>query len=54
MWGHGVWGKSIFPQKIMTLTSAIVDVSLGQDLIVVVDDQGIAWSWGRHIHGDMS
>ena len=31
----------------------MVDVSLGKDLGVAVDNQGLAWSWGSNSNGQL-
>ena len=52
-WGRGIWGESPYPQKIMTISNPVVEMSLGHDMGVAVDDQGLAWSWGANTHGEL-
>ena len=53
LWGRGVWGEAPFPQSIMTISNAVVDVSLGRDVGIAVDEQGLAWSWGANTNGEL-
>lgn len=53
MWGRGIWGESPFPQQIMTISNPVTDVSLGREMGLAVDDQGIAWSWGTNANGEL-
>ena len=54
LWGRGVWGESPFPTKILAISNRVVDVSLGADLGVAVDDTGLAWGWGSNSHGELA
>lgn len=38
LWGRGIWGESAFPQSIMTISNPVIDVSLGRDVGLAVDD----------------
>lgn len=38
IWGRGVWGETPFPQQIMTISSEVVDISLGRDLGIAIDN----------------
>ena len=53
LWGRGIWGDSAFPLKIVTISNKVTDVSLGREVGVAVDDQGLAWSWGQNSHGEL-
>ena len=53
MWGRGVFGEYPFPQKLMTVSNAVVDVSLGRNVNVAVDEKGLAWSWGENKEGEL-
>ena len=53
LWGRGVWGDQPFPQKILTVSNPVIDLSLGRDVSVAIDDQGLAWSWGANTNGQL-
>ena len=53
MWGRGVQGDMPFPQKVLIIQNRVIDVSLGRDLGIAVDEQGLAWSWGLNSHGEL-
>lgn len=38
MWGRGIWGESPFPQSILTISNPVIDVSLGRDVGIAVDE----------------
>ena len=37
----------------MTISSKVVDVSLGLTVNIAVDEKGLAWSWGPNEHGEL-
>ena len=37
----------------MTISNRVIDVSLGKNVNVAVDEQGLAWSWGENTHGEL-
>jgi X-linked retinitis pigmentosa GTPase regulator len=53
MWGKGSFGEFGFPQKIMTISGKVKDVSLGLTVGVATDEQGIAWTWGPNENGEL-
>jgi len=53
LWGRGVFGDYPYPQKILTISNRVVDVSLGQTMSVAVDEKGLAWSWGTNANGEL-
>ena len=54
LWGRGVWGENPFPSKVLTISNKVVNVSLGGDLGVVVDETGLAWVWGSNSNGELA
>lgn len=38
MWGRGVQGDMPFPQKVLIIQNRVIDVSLGRDLGIAVDE----------------
>ena len=53
LWGRGVYGENSIPAKILTISNPVVHVSMGKDMGVAVDNQGLAWSWGQNGHGEL-
>lgn len=43
IWGDGV---SSLPEKVITISTPVDDVSLGATLSVAKDINGMLWSWG--------
>ena len=53
LWGRGVFGEYPYPQKILTISNRVCDVSLGNTIGIAIDDKGIAWSWGSNTNGEL-
>lgn len=53
LWGRGVWGETAYPQPMLTISNPVVDVTLGLEVSVAIDNQGLAWSWGKNSHGEL-
>lgn len=46
LWGSGVFGTYKTPQKILTISNPVCDVSLGSSLGTALDNKGLLWTWG--------
>jgi X-linked retinitis pigmentosa GTPase regulator len=53
LWGRGVFGEYPFPQKILTISNKVKEVSLGNTISVAVDEKGLAWGWGTNTCGEL-
>ena len=53
LWGRGGQDGTPYPQKAHIIQNFVTDVSLGKDLGIAVDNQGLAWSWGQNSHGEL-
>lgn len=53
LWGKGIFGEYPYPQKILTISNPVVDVSLGKSISTAIDDQGLAWTWGSNKYGEI-
>lgn len=41
------------PQKVVTVSNAVVDISVGESSGLVLDTEGMVWSWGNNGQGEL-
>jgi|APGre2960657423_1045063.scaffolds.fasta_scaffold452265_1 alpha-tubulin suppressor-like RCC1 family protein len=54
IWGKGAQGSEIIlPQKVVTVPNAVIDISVGASSSLVLDNEGMVWSWGSNAQGEL-
>ena len=54
IWGKGSQGSEIIlPQKMLSVSNPVVSVSVGDSVSLVLDVEGIVWSWGKNEKGEL-
>ena len=50
-WGTAIFGSLTEPKMVMDCD--IVDVSIGGSFGAIVDKEGLLWSWGSNLSGEL-
>ncbi|CDW87912.1 UNKNOWN [Stylonychia lemnae] len=53
LWGLGVFGQYRTPQKILTISNPVKNISLGGTVGSAVDVKGLLWTWGTNGFGEL-
>eukprot|EP01022_Parablepharisma_sp_SALTPOND_P018982 TRINITY_DN3178_c0_g1_i1.p1 TRINITY_DN3178_c0_g1~~TRINITY_DN3178_c0_g1_i1.p1 ORF type:complete len:827 (-),score=129.89 TRINITY_DN3178_c0_g1_i1:9584-12064(-) len=52
-WGTGVFGETLVPRKVTSITSKVKDLSVGGSFGVALDGNGKVWTWGANTSGEL-
>ena len=53
IWGSGIFGEFIAPQKVISLKYPVKDVEIGGCFGAAVDTNGMIWTWGSNTSGEL-
>jgi alpha-tubulin suppressor-like RCC1 family protein len=53
VWGSGVFGESLVPQKVAIVGAKLTDVSVGGSFGVALDQTNKLWVWGANTAGEL-
>ena len=48
-----VWQQNEKAMNFQTITSSVIEVSLGRSISVALDSSGMLWTWGKNENGEL-
>ena len=53
IWGSGIFGEFLSPQKVVSLKAPIKDITVGGSFGSALDVNNMVWSWGSNASGEL-
>lgn len=53
IWGSGIFGEFVAPQKVISLKYPVKDIEIGGCFGAAVDTNGMLWTWGSNTSGEL-
>ena len=54
LWGTGVFGEFLTPQKMTSLSTPLAGVDVGGTFGSAIDVKGVVWTWGSNTSGELA
>jgi alpha-tubulin suppressor-like RCC1 family protein len=53
IWGSGIFGEFLGPQRVVSLKTRVKEVSVGGCFGAAIDDTSKVWTWGSNASGEL-
>jgi X-linked retinitis pigmentosa GTPase regulator len=53
IWGSGIFGEFLSPQRVISLKTPVRDISIGGCFGAAIDINGMVWTWGSNANGEL-